>query len=140
MVPALDYVALHARTLGLDTPMQFYWLTGTLSGFLDNAPTYLTFLAAAMGAEGLSHTNPADVLRFIEINNHLLIAISLGAVFFGALTYIGNGPNLMVKSISTQLGVKTPGFFGYLLRYALPILMPVLALIALLFFSPWAIF
>ena len=140
MVPALDYVALHARALGLDTPMQFYWLTGTLSGFLDNAPTYLTFLAAAMGAEGLSHTNPADVLRFIDINNHLLIAISLGAVFFGALTYIGNGPNLMVKSISTQLGVKTPGFFGYLLRYALPILVPVLALVALLFFSRWAIF
>jgi Na+/H+ antiporter NhaD/arsenite permease-like protein len=140
MVPALDYLALHARALGLDSPMQFYWLTGLLSGFLDNAPTYLTFLAASMGAEGLSHTNPADVLRFIDTNNHFLVAISIGAVFFGALTYIGNGPNLMVKSISAQLGVKTPGFFAYLFRFAVPILVPVLALIALLFFSPWALF
>ncbi|MDD5199560.1 MAG: sodium:proton antiporter [Terrimicrobiaceae bacterium] len=135
MVPALDYLSLHSSRLGLDTPMQFYWCTGVLSGFLDNAPTYLTFLAAAAGAKGLSIDSPTDILRLIETNNHFLVAISLGAVFFGALTYIGNGPNLMVKSISRQLGVRTPGFFGYLFLYALPILLPIFGLVALLFFS-----
>jgi Na+/H+ antiporter NhaD/arsenite permease-like protein len=140
MVPALDYLQLHAKSLGLTQPVQFYWFTGLLSGFLDNAPTYLTFLAAAMGAEGLSMDSPAHILQFIESNNHFLVAISLGAVFFGALTYIGNGPNLMVKSISQQLGVRTPGFFAYLFLYAVPILLPVFALISLLFFSRWAVF
>jgi len=140
MVPALDYLQLHSKSLGLTEPAQFYWFTGLLSGFLDNAPTYLTFLAAAMGAEGLSMDSPAHVLQFIASNNHLLVAISLGAVFFGALTYIGNGPNLMVKSISQQLGVRTPGFFAYLFLFATPILLPIFAFISLLFFSRWAIF
>ncbi len=140
MVPALDYLSLHSKSLGLTEPMQFYWFTGLLSGFLDNAPTYLTFLAAATGAQGLDINSPGDILRFIETDNHFLVAISLGAVFFGALTYIGNGPNLMVKSISQQLGVKTPGFFGYLFSFAIPVLLPIFGLIALLFFSRWRIF
>lgn len=140
MVPALDYLELHSGELGLHSPMQFYWGTGLLSGFLDNAPTYLTFLAAALGDQHLSINNPADVLKFIESDNHLLVAISLGAVFFGAMTYIGNGPNFMVKNIAQQLGVETPSFFEYLLRYAVPILLPVFIIIALLFFSPWRIF
>jgi Na+/H+ antiporter NhaD/arsenite permease-like protein len=120
--------------------MQFFWFTGLLSGFLDNAPTYLTFLAAATGAQDLDLNSPADILRFIETDNHLLVAISLGAVFFGALTYIGNGPNLMVKSISEQLGVRTPSFFGYLFFFAVPVLLPIFGLISLLFFSRWRIF
>jgi Na+/H+ antiporter NhaD/arsenite permease-like protein len=140
MVPALDYLHLHAATLGLSKPMQFYWSTGLLSGFLDNAPTYLTFLAAATGAQGLDLNSPSDILRFIETDNHFLVAISLGAVFFGALTYIGNGPNLMVKSISSHLGVRPPSFFGYLFCYAVPVLLPIFALISILFFSRWAIF
>jgi Na+/H+ antiporter NhaD/arsenite permease-like protein len=140
MVPALDYLSLHAKSLGLETAGQFYWSTGILSGFLDNAPTYLTFLAAATGVQGLDINSPADILTFIERDNHLLVGISLGAVFFGALTYIGNGPNLMVKSISQQLGVRTPGFFGYLFCYAVPILIPILAIIWILFFSSWAVF
>ncbi|HEY8900065.1 MAG TPA: sodium:proton antiporter [Chthoniobacterales bacterium] len=140
MVPALDYLSLHSKSLGLTEPMQFYWFTGLLSGFLDNAPTYLTFLAAATGAQGLDINSPADILKFIETDNHFLVAISLGAVFFGALTYIGNGPNLMVKSISQQLGVRVPGFFPYLFFFAIPILIPVFALIALLFFSRWRVF
>jgi Na+/H+ antiporter NhaD/arsenite permease-like protein len=140
MVPALDYLQLHARELGIDSAMQFYWFTGMLSGFLDNAPTYLTFLAAAVGTHGLSISSPADILTFIETDGRTLAAISLGAVFFGSLSYIGNGPNFMVKSIANQLGVKTPSFFGYLACYSIPILIPVFLLVAILFFSRRAIF
>ncbi len=140
MVPALDYLEGNAGQLGLHSPMQFYWATGALSAFLDNAPTYLTFLAAAMGNEGLSVNDPAQVLQFAQTDSRFLMAISLGAVFFGACTYIGNGPNFMVKNIAHQLNVKTPGFFGYALRYAVPILIPVYFIIAILFFSPWRVF
>ena len=140
MVPALDYLEVNANKLGLDSEMKFFWLTGLLSGALDNAPTYLTFLAAAMGLHGLSLNNPEHVLQLVASHDRQLIAISLGAVFFGALTYIGNGPNFMVKSISERADVKVPGFFSYLLHYALPILIPVMALISLLFFSRWRLF
>lgn len=140
MVPALDYLGAHAAELGLDTPQKFYWLTGVLSGVLDNAPTYLTFLAAAMGRHDLALNTPADVQLFSVQHGPELVAISLGAVFFGAMTYIGNGPNFMVKAISEQARVETPGFFAYLLKYAVPFLLPVLALISLLFFSRWRVF
>jgi Na+/H+ antiporter NhaD/arsenite permease-like protein len=140
MVPALDYLELHAGELGLKAPMHFYWATGSLSAFLDNAPTYLTMLAAALGDQHLSINDPADILKFIETDNHFLVAISLGAVFFGACSYIGNGPNFMVRNIARQLGVKTPDFFSYIFRYAVPILIPVYALISILFFSRWRIF
>jgi len=140
MVPALDYLAKHAGQLGLHSPMQFYWFTGILSAFLDNAPTYLTFLAAALGDQGLNLDQPADIRTFIAADSHFLVAISLGAVFFGAASYIGNGPNFMVRNIAAQLGVKMPSFFGYIFKYSLPILLPIFAIIALLFFSPWRIF
>jgi Na+/H+ antiporter NhaD/arsenite permease-like protein len=140
MVPALDYLQIHARQLGLDTPMKFFWLTGVLSAVLDNAPTYLTFLAAAVGRQGLSLNTPAQVLEFAHMHDNELMAISLGAVFFGAATYIGNGPNFMVKSICEHAKVSTPGFVAYVLKYALPILLPVLGLVALLFFSRWRVF
>lgn len=139
MVPALDYLGKHAGDLGITTALQFYFAAGFLSAFLDNAPTFLTFLSAEMGLHHLDINNRADVL--FDVQNHPLevLAISLGAVFFGAMTYIGNGPNLMVKSIADHAKVHTPDFFGYIFRYALPILLPVLILVAILFFSPWRI-
>jgi len=136
MVPALHYLELHANELGMNTEMQFFWITGTLSSVLDNAPTYLALLAAAMGSSGLSLDNPADVQTFIATRGGYLTAISLGAVFFGAMTYIGNGPNFMVKALAEQARVRVPGFFGYLLKYSLPVLVPVFVVIGLLFFHP----
>lgn len=135
MLPALQYLEANANALGLDSPMKFYWLTGVLSGVLDNAPTYLTFLAAALGREGLTLDSQADVLTFVGSNGVQLMAISLGAVFFGAMTYIGNGPNFMVKAISQHAKVKTPSFFGYI-KYSAMYLLPVLFIIYLLFFGP----
>lgn len=131
MIPALDYLEHHATTLATAIgmgPMHFYFFTGLLSSVLDNAPTYLAFLSVEMGLQGGSLGNPEDVLRVASTDPLHLIAISLGAVFFGAMTYIGNGPNFMVKSIVTEAGVKCPDFFGYILRYALPILLPVIGL------------
>ena len=140
MVPALDYLELHAGQLGLDSELKFFWFTGLLSGALDNAPTYLTFLAAAMGLHDLSLNLPEHVRQLVATRDHELIAISLGSVFFGAMTYIGNGPNFMVKSIAEQKQVATPSFFAYLLKFALPILLPIMILISLLFFSRWRVF
>ncbi len=111
MTPALDYMVLRADGLGLHSDMQFYWLSGTLSGVLDNAPTYLTFLAAAFGLEHLTLDNPEHMREFIAFHGHYLIAISLGSTCFGAMTYIGNGPNLMVKAIAEHSRVHTPSFF-----------------------------
>jgi Na+/H+ antiporter NhaD/arsenite permease-like protein len=140
MIPALDYLGGHAGELGIKTPHQFYWATGSLSAFLDNAPTYLTFLSAQLGLHHLNIDSTADVLA-ATVNFPLeIIAISVGAVFFGAMSYIGNGPNLMVKSISDHSKVKTPSFFGYMFRFSIPILLPILAIVGLAFFSKWRIF
>ena len=125
----------NGASLGLENPTQFYWLTGALSSFLDNAPTYLVFFqtASAMtpgpAAEGIIALGGAEG-GFIR--EDLLAGISIGAVFMGANTYIGNGPNFMVKSIAEQSGVAMPSFFGYFAR-ALVILVPVLILVNLLF-------
>jgi Na+/H+ antiporter NhaD/arsenite permease-like protein len=135
MVPALDYLELHAGRLGLNTSMKFFWSTGMLSAALDNAPTYLTFFAAALGRQGLSLNQPSQVLEFATAHDRELMAISLGAVFFGAATYIGNGPNFMVKSICEHAKVATPSFLQYIFKYALPILLPILGLVALALFS-----
>ena len=116
MTPALDYMVLHAGGFGLHSDMQFYWLSGSLSGVLDNAPTYLTFLAAAFGLEHLTLGNAAHMREFIEHHGHYLIAISLGSTCFGAMTYIGNGPNFMVKAIAEHAKVHTPSFLGYVAR------------------------
>ncbi len=140
MIPALDYLKVHAENLHLSTPLHFYWATGTLSAFLDNAPTYLTFLSADMGLHHLDVSLPDDVRTLSEQFPRELLGVSLGAVFFGALTYIGNGPNLMVKAIAHHARCETPSFFGYLIIYAIPILLPVLALVGILFFSTWRIF
>jgi Na+/H+ antiporter NhaD/arsenite permease-like protein len=134
MIPVLDYMALHARDLGLHTDLQFFWATGILSALLDNAPTYLAFLAGALGLHDLSMENARDLSEFVARHGHYLIAISLGATFFGALTYIGNGPNLLVKAIADHAGVESPGFFGFVFKFALPVLGPVFILVSFLFF------
>ncbi len=131
MQPALGLIGAfateNADSLSL-TP--FYFGTGFLSGVLDNAPTYVAFLAAAMGKFGLDVNTISDVAAFAAGNEDLITvaylqAISVAAVFFGALTYIGNGPNFMVKAIAESSGVECPSFFGYMVKYSLPILVPI---------------
>ena len=140
MVPVLDYLSAHAASLGIDSPMKFFWMTGALSGVLDNAPTYLGFLAVALGNLGLAVDAPPHMAEFVAKEGGQLVAISLGAVFFGAMTYIGNGPNFMVRAIATHVGIKMPGFFAYILRYSLPVLVPFFFVLSLLFFSRWRMF
>jgi Na+/H+ antiporter NhaD/arsenite permease-like protein len=134
MIPVLDYMERHAGDLGLRSDQQFFWTTGALSAVLDNAPAYLTFLAGALGLHGLRLEDARQVAEFAAQHDHSLMAISLGATLFGALTYIGNGPNLLVKAIADHARVQTPSFFGYIFKYALPILLPILALVSFLFF------
>jgi Na+/H+ antiporter NhaD/arsenite permease-like protein len=134
MIPVLDYMERHAADLGVRSDAQFFWTTGSLSALLDNAPAYLTFVAGALGLHGLSIDDPGQVSEFIARHDHTLVAISLGATCFGALTYIGNGPNLLVKAVAEHAKVKTPGFFGYIFKFALPILIPIFIAVSLLFF------
>jgi Na+/H+ antiporter NhaD/arsenite permease-like protein len=128
MIPALQLLQ-HGNLLKISSPMEYYFFTGALSAFLDNAPTYLSFLAAAMGAEHLSLDSAADVVKFAGMHPGILMAISLGAVFFGAGSYIGNGPNFMVKSIADKSKVHTPNFLSYILFFSIPILLPILAIV-----------
>jgi Na+/H+ antiporter NhaD/arsenite permease-like protein len=182
MIPALDWLEANATVLGINSPGQFYWATGFLSSFLDNAPTYLNFLSAQFGlfvtpevvhslqalvqakagiASSLPTNLPPDILAAYQtllrhhfdlivagsvpvsdiavcyiIGNHPLHleAISISAVFFGACTYIGNGPNFMVKSIAEQAGATCPSFFGYIFRYTIPVLLPIFAFIWFILF------
>jgi Na+/H+ antiporter NhaD/arsenite permease-like protein len=184
MVPALQWLGVHANQMPLKTPGQYYFLSGSLSSVLDNAPTYLTFLqvklsqidrqqvqlarqeltdmasrqstqirddlpADVRGAlSAMVRYHPQDVLKNnVSLNelqigfligderlNLFLVAVSMGAVFFGACTYIGNGPNFMVKSIADSAGIQTPGFVRYVLVYTLPILIPLYVVVWLLFF------
>ncbi len=135
MIPALQLISHEANILGEKlTPGIFYWATGILSAFLDNAPTYLNFLSAALGKYGMNVNLSAEVSRFAQIHPIYLSAISVAAVFFGAMTYIGNGPNFMVKSISERSGIKMPSFFGYLIKYSIPILIPVFIIVWLVFY------
>ena len=125
MVPALELLRTRGHELGVRQPWQFFWATGALSSFLDNAPTYLAFLALGQGL-GL----PADV---VGVPRAILAAISVGAVAMGANTYIGNAPNFMVKSIAEEAGVKMPSFFGYMLYSGL-VLVPLFVAVTFLFF------
>jgi Na+/H+ antiporter NhaD/arsenite permease-like protein len=129
MVPVLDYMQLHARDLAIDTPTGFYWISGSLSAVLDNAPTYLSFVAHALGRGGLSIEDADAVRQFATAGNAELAAISMGAVLFGALTYIGNSPNFMIKSIAEQHKMHTPSFLGFIIKFSLPIVLPVLLLV-----------
>ncbi len=115
-------------------PWQFFWVTGLLSSFLDNAPTYLTFLSTAEGMLFPGMPEPDVVHAIIASHELYLVAISIGAVFMGAMTYIGNAPNFMVKSIAEESGIEMPSFFGYLFKYSLPILVPIFLLVTLVFF------
>ena len=142
MMPALELVGDFAKSdagAELITHNTLYWGTGLLSGFLDNAPTYLNFLAAAMASVGGDVGSPSDVLSFSQGGFHDsvldLTAISVAAVFFGAMTYIGNGPNFMVKSIAEQIGIRMPSFFGYIIRFSIPFLLPTLLAVWLIFFA-----
>jgi Na+/H+ antiporter NhaD/arsenite permease-like protein len=128
MIPALQ-ILQSGEALKISSPMQYYFTTGALSAFLDNAPTYLSFLAASMGQQHLSVDSPADVMTFAAEHGPHLIAISLGAVFFGAGSYIGNGPNFMVKSIADKAKVHAPSFLAYMLHFSIPILLPILILV-----------
>ena len=130
MVPALIILKQRGVELGITQPWQFFWVTGGLSSFLDNAPTYLTDLSLA---QGMSANDPSMAKEVVGIPNVYLRAISAGAVFMGANTYIGNGPNFMVKTISEASGVKMPSFFGYIL-YSMAILIPVFIIDTIFFF------
>jgi Na+/H+ antiporter NhaD/arsenite permease-like protein len=180
MMPALDWLEWNAGKLNNPSAAFFYWGCGTLSGVLDNAPTYLAFLSAAIGAfvnadtitqvqnlmqnggldlgaasepvrrtcealqqyRGASPTGQPASIEEIQVayllgNAHLnchIVAISIAAVFFGANTYIGNGPNFMVKSIADHQKVRTPGFLGFIFKYTLPYMMPMLAVVWWIFF------
>jgi Na+/H+ antiporter NhaD/arsenite permease-like protein len=127
MVPALELLKVHGRELGITEPWQFFWLTGVLSSFLDNAPTYMAFGTMAAGSDDLG-----SLMREAPL---VLRAISCGAVLMGANTYIGNGPNFMVKAIADESGVQTPSFFGYMAWSGL-VLLPVFVLVTFLFFMP----
>lgn len=131
MVPALGYLSANGSKLGVDSPTTFYFATGALSAILDNAPTYLNFMQIAFGDREITATT---VRQWLTTREHVLDlrAISTAAVFFGAMTYIGNGPNFMVKSIAEASLIKMPSFFGYL-GLALVILLPVLV-------ANWALF
>ena len=132
MIPALYILEHKGAALGITKPWQFFWASGGLSSFLDNAPTYLTFLSLAKGL------NMPNDLGFVlndggYLSAAVLAAISCGSVFMGANSYIGNGPNFMVKSIAEEQGVKMPSFFGYMV-YSIAILIPVFILITFVFF------
>ncbi|MGZ4966791.1 MAG: sodium:proton antiporter, partial [Chthoniobacterales bacterium] len=135
MIPVLQFMEGSAAKLGLNSDAEFFWASGLLSALLDNAPAYLAFFAAALGLHGLSLNDSTHVAAFLSSNGRELVAISLGATFFGALTYIGNSPNLLVKTIAEHARVPTPSFVAYIWKFALPVLLPVFALVSLLFFS-----
>jgi len=134
MTPALQILNAFGHKLGVDVPWEFFWATGALSSFLDNAPTYLTFAATACGMHDVA-LDGQYLAEFLKTPNGpaLLAAISCGAVFMGANTYIGNGPNFMVKAIAEENGVKMPGFFGYM-AYAGMILIPIFVVVTFVFF------
>lgn len=141
MTPALAYLKAHAADLGLTSSWQFYYATGLLSSFLDNTPTAVAFHGVASGlpeslaaaAAGIT-TGCVDGTAFVAgVPEILLKAISLGAVMFGAMTYIGNGPNFMVKAIAEENNVRMPSFFGYMIKFSLIILLPVYIIVQLIF-------
>ncbi|MFO7569351.1 MAG: sodium:proton antiporter [Smithellaceae bacterium] len=140
IIPALDilkageYGALAAFIKSVDSPAHYFWAVGILSSFLDNAPTYLTFFNSALGKFYPGMSEAPAVARLIVEKIPYLAAISAGAVFMGANTYIGNAPNFMVKSIAEEAGVKMPSFFGYMFKYSIPILLVIFFLITLIFF------
>jgi Na+/H+ antiporter NhaD/arsenite permease-like protein len=146
MIPALELIGNYASSHAAEFSVsRFYWLAGALSGVLDNAPTYLNFFAGALGKFGLNIGSPEDIRHFASgvtsplqgdvTSDIYLMAISIASVFFGALTYIGNAPNFMVKNIAAQADVEVPDFLEYIYKYSLPILLPFFILLWVLFFN-----
>ena len=121
---ALSGVVNFVSSNGNPVNSMYFWATGILSSFLDNAPTYLVFFNTAGG----------DADKLMGEFYTTLLAISAGAVFMGANTYIGNAPNFMVKSISEEAGIPMPSFFGYMLKYSIPILIPIFIIVSVIFF------
>lgn len=138
MAPVLEMLNAWAQRpdFAVHTPAQFFWATGALSSVLDNAPTYLAFSAAAAGLQGLQPHGPfiGAIASDPEGGARILAAVSIGAVFMGANTYIGNAPNFMVRAIAVENGVKMPSFFGYML-YSAVILVPLFVLVSVVFFN-----
>ncbi|MCE5305326.1 sodium:proton antiporter [bacterium] len=133
MGPVLTYLEVNAANIGINTPVQFYYITGLLSSFLDNTPTAVTFYSLALGLVEHSPQLFAHIPLVGNIPAHYLSAISIGAVFFGSMTYIGNGPNFMVKSIAEQQKIPMPHFFGYMYKFSLLVLLPTFIIVQLLF-------
>jgi Na+/H+ antiporter NhaD/arsenite permease-like protein len=147
IIPALAILkaggdgALAGLTAAVHGPVRYFWATGTLSSFLDNAPTYLTFFNAALGDLGAPESWVPGMLGHASVLAERnpdfiadLQAISAGAVFMGAMTYIGNAPNFMVKSIAEEAGIPMPSFFGYMIKWSIPVLLPVFVIVTLVFF------
>jgi Na+/H+ antiporter NhaD/arsenite permease-like protein len=132
MIPALEILNARGAELGTTEPWQFFWASGALSSFLDNAPTYLTFAATASGVVGADATNLATLLQTPH-GAALLAAVSAGSVLMGANSYIGNGPNFMVRSIAEGSGVRMPSFFGYM-AWSGGILIPIFLAVTWIFF------
>ncbi|MCK9498048.1 MAG: sodium:proton antiporter [Bacteroidales bacterium] len=132
MIPALEYLKANAHSLGINTTGQYYYATGVLSAFLDNAPTAVSFhnLAIGMNEGGQALSGVGYVAGVQEM---ILTAICMGAVFFGAMTYIGNGPNFMVKAIAEENKINMPSFFGYMIKFSLIVLLPIYILVQLIF-------
>jgi len=145
IIPALAILkagaegALSGLVAAVQSPGTYFWASGILSSFLDNAPTYLTFFNMALGKVGLVESQiPGALAAGTATANSEFIsylqAVSAGAVFMGANSYIGNAPNFMVKSIAEEAGVNMPSFFGYMFKYSIPILIPVFILLTAAFF------
>ena len=140
MIPAILYLKENAASFGFTQPWQFYYVSGALSSFLDNAPTALAFHGVASGLPDSIAAASAGIVNglfngapFIAgISEILLKSISLGAVFFGAMTYIGNGPNFMVKAIAEENKIKMPSFFGYMFKFSLIVLLPIYIIVDLI--------
>ena len=131
MIPALEYLKTNAHDLGINSNAQYYYATGSLSAFLDNTPTALAFHQLALG---MNDGSVVEGVRYVaDIDEMILTAICLSSVFFGAMTYIGNGPNFMVKAIAEESKIKMPSFFGYMIKFSLIVLLPVYILVQLIF-------
>lgn len=140
MIPALAILNVQGKSLGIETPAEFFWASGILSSFLDNAPTYLTFAVTACGIHDIDAEEGRYLAHFLSLPSstgavQILAAISCGSVFMGANTYIGNGPNFMVKAIAEENNVRMPGFFGYMV-YSGCILIPIFVIVTFVFFRP----
>ena len=150
IIPALailragEHGALGSLIGSVEKPWHYFWASGALSSFLDNAPTYLTFFNSAIGKLQVTESAVGAALRgdmgamtaqTLDTFQHYLAAISAGAVFMGANTYIGNAPNFMVRAIAEEQGVAMPSFFGYVLRYTVPFLLPTFLLLTWVFFE-----